>query len=102
VTRDQTGIPSAPLLCGSSSGSSGTGGTTRVGLPALSVAVRPVRSRPWTVEAGVAVVGRAVPGGPAPLPDGVPDCAGQGRRHGAASGRQLGALGRTDTSMSNS
>jgi hypothetical protein len=31
VTRDQTGIPSAPLLCGSSSGSSGTGGTTRVG-----------------------------------------------------------------------
>jgi len=31
VTQDQTGIPSAPLLRGSSSGSSGTGGTTRVG-----------------------------------------------------------------------
>ena len=78
VTRDQAGIPSAPLLRGSSSGSSGTGGTTRVGLPALSVAVRPVRSRPWTVEVAVAVVGSAVPGGPAPLPGDVPDCAGQG------------------------
>jgi hypothetical protein len=72
-------------------------GATHADLPGLSVAVRPVRSRLWTVEVGVAVIGRAVPDGPAPPPGGVPDYAGQGRRHGAASGRQLDAFGTTDT-----
>jgi hypothetical protein len=75
VTRDQAGHLRLLSCAGSPSGSSGTGGTTRVGLPALSVALRDERARHRRV------------GGPV-----MPAAHGHGRRPLGDAGTGMGCL----------